>query len=79
MNAGVARAAGEDRGHGLQVTPTGYTACMCIICVDLARQAMTAKEGQRALGEMRGKLDAAHIAEVEAKLAEAEKAAKSKP
>jgi len=52
---------------------------MCIICVDVARQAMTAKEGRRALGEMRGKLDAAHIAEVEAKLAEAEKAAKTKP
>lgn len=52
---------------------------MCIICVDLARQAMTAKDGRRALGEMRGKLDAAHLAEVEAKLAEAEKAGKSKP
>ena len=58
---------------------TGYSACMCIICVELARQAMTAKDGRRALGEMRGKLDAAHIAEVEAKLAEAEKAGKSKP
>jgi hypothetical protein len=52
---------------------------MCIICVDLARQVMTAKDGRRALGEMRGKLDAAHIAEVEAKLAEAEKTAKPRP
>jgi len=40
---------------------------------------MTAKDGRRALGELRGKLDAAHLAEVESKLAEAEQAAKSKP
>ena len=52
---------------------------MCIICIDLAKNAMTAKDGRRALGEMRGKLDAAHIAEVEAKLAEAEKVAKPRP
>jgi len=52
---------------------------MCLICVELAKNAMTAKEGRRALGEMRVKLDAAHIAEVEAKLAEAERAAKQKP
>ena len=52
---------------------------MCIICIDLAKNAMTAKEGRRALGEMRGKLDAAHISEVEAKLAEAERASKPKP
>jgi hypothetical protein len=57
----------------------GYTDRMCIICVDLARQVMTAKDGRRALGEMRGKLDAAHIAEVEAKLAEAEKTVKPRP
>jgi hypothetical protein len=47
---------------------------MCLICVELAKNAMTANEGRRALGEMRGKLDAAHLAEVEAKLAEAERA-----
>jgi hypothetical protein len=40
---------------------------------------MTAKEGRRALGEMRVKLDKAHVAEVEAKLAEAEKASGTKP
>ena len=58
---------------------SGYTRDMCIICIDLAKNAMTAKEGRQALGEMRGKLDAAHLAEVEAKLAEAEKAAKPRP
>jgi len=52
---------------------------MCLICVELAKNAMTAKEGRRALGEMRVKLDADHVAEVEAKLAEAERAAKQKP
>ena len=48
-----------------------YTWAMCIICVELAKQAMTPSEARRALGEMRGKL-AGHVAEVEAKLAEAE-------
>jgi hypothetical protein len=52
---------------------------MCLICIDLAKNAITAKEGRRALGEMRVKLDAAHVAEVEAKLAEAEKATKQPP
>ena len=52
---------------------------MCLICIELAKNAMTAKEGRRALGEMRLKLDSAHVAEVEAKLAEAERASKSKP
>jgi hypothetical protein len=52
---------------------------MCLICVELAKNAMTAKEARRALGEMRVKLDADHIAEVEAKLVEAERAAKHKP
>jgi hypothetical protein len=51
---------------------------MCIICIDLAKQKLTAAEGRRALGEMRGKLDRAHVAEVEAKLDEAEKLASSK-
>jgi hypothetical protein len=52
---------------------------MCLICVELAKNAMTVTEGRRALGEMRGKLGADHVAEVEAKLAEAERAAKPKP
>ena len=45
---------------------------MCLICVELAKQKMTATEGRRALGEMRVSLDRAHLAEVEQKLAEAE-------
>lgn len=45
---------------------------MCLICVDLAKQKLTASEARRALGEMRVSLDAAHIAEVEEKLATAE-------
>jgi len=52
---------------------------MCLICIELAKNAITAAEGRRALGEMRVKLDPAHTAEVEAKLAEAERAAKAKP
>ena len=52
---------------------------MCLICVELAKNAMTAKEARRALGEMRVKLDAEHVAEVEAKLEEAERAAKQRP
>lgn len=51
-----------------------YSRGMCLICVELAKNAMTAKEGRRALGEMRVKLDAEHVAEVEAKLAEAAEA-----
>lgn len=39
---------------------------------------MNAGEGRRALGEMVSKLDPAHIAEVEAKLVEAEKAEQDK-
>jgi hypothetical protein len=49
---------------------------MCLICIDLAKNVITPAEGRRALGEMRVKLDPAHTAEVEAKLAEAERAAK---
>jgi phosphoserine aminotransferase len=52
---------------------------MCLICVELAKQGMTAAEGRRALGEMRVSLDPAHVAEVERKLAEAEQAAKQPP
>ena len=40
---------------------------------------MKLAEARRALGEMRGKLEPAHIAAVEAKLAEAERAEKAKP
>ena len=46
---------------------------MCLICIEFDRQAMNVFEARRALGEMRVKLDKTHIAEVEAKLAEAEK------
>lgn len=52
---------------------------MCIICVELAKQKMTAPEGRRALGEMRVALTPAHAAEVERKLADAEQAAKKPP
>lgn len=58
----------------------GYDPHMCLICVDLAKEKITAKEARRALGEMRVKLDRDHIAEVEAKLAEAEaRATTNKP
>jgi len=45
---------------------------MCIICVELAKQAMTPSDARRALREMTGKLDREHVAEVETKLREAE-------
>jgi hypothetical protein len=55
-----------------------YASSMCLICIELDKNAMTWKEGRRALGEMRVKLDAKHVEEVEKKLdvaeAEAEKA-----
>ncbi|HEU4727952.1 MAG TPA: hypothetical protein VFT22_08695 [Kofleriaceae bacterium] len=51
---------------------------MCIICVELAKQSMTPSEARRALREMTVKLDKAHVAEVEAKLEQAETGA-SKP
>lgn len=51
---------------------------MCLICIELAKNAMTPAEGRRALGEMRVTLDEEHLAEVEHKLAEAEKASSSK-
>lgn len=47
---------------------------MCLICLELDKTAMTWKEGRRALGEMREKLDARHVEEVEAKLDLAERA-----
>lgn len=52
---------------------------MCLICVELAKQKLSATEARRALGEMRGQLDRDHIAEVEAKLEEAEREAPTKP
>jgi hypothetical protein len=51
---------------------------MCIICVELAKQAMTPSEARRALREMTGKLDREHAAEVEARVRQAE-AATTKP
>lgn len=51
---------------------------MCLICVEIAKEKMTVKEARQALREMREGMDRAHIAEVEAKLAEAEKST-SKP
>jgi hypothetical protein len=47
---------------------------MCLICIEFDKKAMTSREARRALGEMSVKLDAAHVREVEAKLAEAEQA-----
>jgi len=46
---------------------------MCLICIELDKNAMNFREGRRALGEMRGGLDMKHIEEVEAKLDEAER------
>ena len=52
---------------------------MCLICVEIAKSKMTVIEARQQLREMREGLDQAHIAEVEAKLAEAEAAAGQKP
>jgi hypothetical protein len=52
---------------------------MCLICVELAKQAMTPAEGRRALGEMRQKVGREHAAEVEGKLADAEAQQQGKP
>jgi hypothetical protein len=52
---------------------------MCLICVELAKAKMNAKEGRQALREMREGLDKAHVAEVEAKLTELENDAATKP
>ena len=46
---------------------------MCLICVDFDRGALKVGEARRALGEMRVKLDAAHVREIEDKLAQAER------
>jgi hypothetical protein len=49
---------------------------MCLICVEFDKSAMNLAEARRALGEMRADLDKKHVAEVEAKLDEAERAQK---
>jgi hypothetical protein len=51
---------------------------MCIICVEVAKKAMSVTEARRALGEMRGKLGD-HVAEVEQKLVEAQAEADADP
>ena len=68
-------AGGEGEAARLSV---GYTRSMCLICVELAKQGMTAAEGRRALGEMREKVGREHAAEVEVKLADAEAHEKDK-
>lgn len=52
---------------------------MCLICIDLAKGALSASEGRRALGEMRTKIGDEHASEVEKKLQEAEANAPKKP
>ena len=52
---------------------------MCIICVELAKQAMTPSEARRALREMTVKLGKDHVAEVETKLRQADADAANKP
>jgi hypothetical protein len=47
---------------------------MCLICLEFDKSTMTSAEARRALGEMRGAIDPAHVEEVEAKLAEADRA-----
>jgi hypothetical protein len=51
-----------------------YSWAMCIICIDFERGALRPQEARRALREMRGGLDAAHVREVEKKLDAAEPA-----
>ena len=46
---------------------------MCLICVEIAKSKMTAKEARQALREMREGMDKSHLGEVEAKLTELEK------
>ena len=46
---------------------------MCLICIDFDRGALKLREAKRALGEMRGSLDAQHLREVEQKLEQAER------
>lgn len=51
---------------------------MCLICIDFDRGALKLREAKRALGEMRTKLDAQHLKEVERKLELAELAERDK-
>ena len=51
---------------------------MCLICIDFDRGALNLREAKRALGEMRTKLDAQHLKEVEQKLDQAERAEQAK-
>jgi hypothetical protein len=51
---------------------------MCLICIDFDRGALKLREAKRALGEMRTKLDAQHLKEVEQKLEQAERAEQAK-
>lgn len=51
---------------------------MCIICVDLAKQRLTANEAKRHLGEMREALGE-HASEVEVAIAEAQRAKPATP
>ena len=51
---------------------------MCLICIDFDRGALKLREAKRALGEMRTKLDAQHLKEVEQKLDAAERAEQAK-
>ena len=47
---------------------------MCLICVEIAKSKMTVREARAQLREMREGMDRDHLREIEAKLAEAEKA-----
>ncbi len=63
----------------MQSRRSRYASMMCLICVELAKEKMTAKEGRQALREMREGLDRAHVAEVEAKLSELDDGTATKP
>jgi hypothetical protein len=52
---------------------------MCIICIDFERGALQPKEARRALGEMREKLDPAHVRELEEKLSAKEQEPQAPP
>lgn len=52
---------------------------MCLICVEIAKSKMSVKEARAQLREMRLGLDKGHVAEVEAKLDQVEKATSGKP
>ena len=48
---------------------------MCLICVELAKAKMTGREARTQLREMREGIPREHLAEVEATIAQAERAA----